>query len=391
MIALDLTRLLSRAPYPTPTGIDRVEMAYAQRLLSGQAPYCFVARNIAGGIGALPADLAVEFIVALAAMWRDGGGRAERRRIVSLAWQLRWASLGSGQKLRDALRRSGQPPVYLLVSHQKLDRARPIARLKSETGVRFVCLIHDLIPLDHPALTRRTQPSRHRRRLATVAALADAVIVNSVATRDALMPYLGDSLPPVSVAPLGVDVLDVAASVAPEAPYFVAIGTIEKRKNLDLLLDVWEQLAEGARPVPRLILVGRRGLGGGRIAARLRSFAGLATERTGLSDRATTRLLRDARALLHPSLAEGFGLPVAEALALGVPVLCSDLPALRESGGGVPDYLDLLDRAVWRRAILDHTGETPRRAAQLVRLARWRAPSWSDHFAIVDRLIAGLG
>lgn len=390
MIALDLTRLLSRAAYSTPTGIDRVEMAYAQHLISGSAMHCFVARNVVGGIGLLPAWLAGEFIAALAAMWRDGGDRAALRRTVSMAWRLRGASLVGGQSLRDALRRGDGPPLYLLVSHQKLDRQRAIARLKSAIGARFVCLIHDLIPLECPELTRAGQPRRHRRRVATVAALADAVIVNSAATRKALTPHLGYGPPPIAVAPLGVNTRNDAPSEATGAPYFIAIGTIEKRKNLGLLLDVWRQFGDRKPPIPRLILVGRRGLGGGRIAARSRSLNGLVTEPTGMSDGETARLLRGARALLHPSLAEGFGLPVAEALSLGVPVLCSDLPALRESGGGVPEYLDPLDPAAWRRTVLDYTDDTARRAAQLERLAAWRPPSWADHFATVDRLIAEL-
>jgi glycosyltransferase involved in cell wall biosynthesis len=81
---------------------------------------------------------------------------------------------------------------------------------------------------------------------------------------------------------------------------------------------------------------------------------------------------------------------VIEALASGVPVLCSDLPALRESGGGVPDYLDPADAVAWPTAILDYTASSPRREAQLARLAQWRAPRWDEHFAIVDRLLGRL-
>jgi hypothetical protein len=79
-------------------------------------------------------------------------------------------------------------------------------------------------------------------------------------------------------------------------------------------------------------------------------------------------------------------------LALGAPVLCSDIPALRETGGSVPEYLDPLDGLGWRAAILDYADEpSPRRDAQLARLAGWRPPRWSEHFAEVDRFLAQLG
>jgi hypothetical protein len=90
-----------------------------------------------------------------------------------------------------------------------------------------------------------------------------------------------------------------------------------------------------------------------------------------------------------PSFAEGFGFPVIEAFALGVPALCSDIPALRETGGSVAEYLDPLDGPGWRAAILDYAAPiSPRREAQMARLAGWQPPLWRDHFAIVGRFIA---
>jgi hypothetical protein len=62
---------------------------------------------------------------------------------------------------------------------------------------------------------------------------------------------------------------------------------------------------------------------------------------------------------------------------------------LRETGGAVPEYLDPLDGPGWRSAILDYAAEpSPRRAAQLARLAQWQPPRWQDHFASVERFIA---
>ena len=61
-----------------------------------------------------------------------------------------------------------------------------------------------------------------------------------------------------------------------------------------------------------------------------------------------------------------------------------------ESGAGIPDYLDPADDASWYQAILDYAVNSPRRQAQLARIAGWRPPSWQEHFATVDRLIGEL-
>jgi glycosyltransferase involved in cell wall biosynthesis len=391
VIALDLSRLLSRAGSATPSGIDRVELAYARHLSADGAAYCFAARNALGGIGLLPKDAAGDFVDRLVALWRDGATAGERRRIAALARWLRLAALTGTTGLRKALRVSSFPAVYLIVSHQNLDRPRPIARLKAATGARFVCLIHDLIPLDCPELTRPAQTARHGRRIAAVAALADAAIVNSAATGDALCPRLGSRRVPIAIAPLGIDLRRATPAAPSAAPYFICIGTIERRKNHELLLSVWQRLAaELAAQTPRLLLIGQRGLGGQQMTERLGALRGVVSEHSDMPDAAMAKLLGGARALLLPSLAEGFGLPVAEALSLGVPVVCSDLPALRESGGGVPDYLDPHDATAWRAAILDFATDSPRQRAQLARLSQWRPSTWREHFAIVERLIRAL-
>lgn len=391
MIALDLSRLLSRAGSATPSGIDRVELAYARHLSADAGPYCFAMRNAVDRIGLLPKTASREFVTALGALWRDGGTGAESRRVAALSRRLRLAALTGGPALRAALQKHNRRAVYLVVSHQNLDRPRLIARLKTATEARFVCLIHDLIPLDFPHLTRPGQTARHQKRVATVASFADAAIVNSAATGEALRERLGTDKFPIVVAPLGVDPPNIASPQSEAAPYFVCVGTIEARKNHALLLDVWQRLAaEHGDRAPRLLLIGQRGFGSERIVGRLTALRGLVIEYADLSDRATATLLRGARALLLPSFAEGFGLPVAEALAAGVAVLCSDLPALRETGGLVPDYLDPHDAAAWHAAIGEFVADSLRRQSQLMRLTRWQAPRWKAHFAIVNQTLAAL-
>jgi glycosyltransferase involved in cell wall biosynthesis len=180
---------------------------------------------------------------------------------------------------------------------------------------------------------------------------------------------------------------------AVKAPYFVCVGTIEARKNHLLLLNLWRQLTEMlGDSAPRLVLIGQRGWETENaidMLERCPALRGVVFESANVPDDEAARLVQGAQALLLPSFAEGFGFPLVEALTLGVPVLCSNLAAFRENGGDVPEYLDPLDGLGWRSAVIDYASpSSPRRAAQLRRLSGWTPPSWQDHFAAVEALIA---
>ena len=98
-----------------------------------------------------------------------------------------------------------------------------------------------------------------------------------------------------------------------------------------------------------------------------------------------------ARALLMPSHAEGFGLPVAEALACGVPVIASSLPVYREFAGNVPNYLEVDDESAWAALIAAYCEpEHGVRQAQLARILSWEPPTWAAHFASVESLLQAI-
>jgi glycosyltransferase involved in cell wall biosynthesis len=384
-VILDVSRLLSRAGRPVPTGIDRVELAYARRLMAGPPDgVTFAAMANWGRFASLPADPARAFLHSLDARW---SGRETQARPERFALSLHMSLLTAPSPPRTA-----GPAVYLLLSHHHLDRTALIGRIKARTGARFCCLIHDLIPIELPEYARPGQTRRHLRRVATAQSLADGVIVNSASTARALEARLaaGPRAPPVLAAPLGVETPPAASPspVGPGPPYFLALGTIEPKKNHLLLLNLWRRLAESCgEQAPHLVLVGQRGWMTRNVVDMLERsppIRRLVREHNALSDAAVEPLLRGARALLLPSFAEGFGLPVAEALLRGVPVICSDLEALREAGGEAPEYLDPLDGPAWRAAILDYAApDSPRRAAQLARIARYRPPTWDEHFGRV--------
>src|SRR5262249_7397613 len=147
--------------------------------------------------------------------------------------------------------RAERGAIYVLASHHHLDRPHVIADFKRHAGVRFACFIHDLIPLEFPEYARPGHDGRHAVRMTTAAELADMLIYNSAATRDAFAPFLAKAkrTPPERVALLGIDDVPVPRATAPaEPPYFVCVGTIEPRKNHLLLLNVWRALATELGP-----------------------------------------------------------------------------------------------------------------------------------------------
>jgi len=123
--------------------------------------------------------------------------------------------------------------------------------------------------------------------------------------------------------------------------YVLYVGTLEPRKNVDLLLDAWLALREEHGDVPPLVLVGGYGWKSRGLYARLEALAGEGVRLLGwLADDEHLRVLQAARCFVYPSLYEGFGLPAAEALACGVPTIVADTSSLPEVVGGAALLVD---------------------------------------------------
>jgi glycosyltransferase involved in cell wall biosynthesis len=131
-----------------------------------------------------------------------------------------------------------------------------------------------------------------------------------------------------------------AAAAKREKPYILFVGTIEPRKNVDVLLDAWEQLSTSLREEYDLVVAGPAGWGGPGALRRLRS--GLpGVEYLGyVAEQDLPGLTAGATAFVYPSLYEGFGLPVAQAMAAGAPVITSNLSSLPEVGGDAALLVD---------------------------------------------------
>lgn len=374
---LDVTRMAawcwSGRP---PTGLDRVCRAYARHFAHDARAVI----QIAGRARALDRDRSARLFEAF-----EGSLGSFRKTLVRV--------LAMPQSGRSVDERA----VYLNVGHSGFDRAAHWRAVEGMTAKR-VYLLHDLIPITHPQLTTPHKAARHRERVCKALARADGIVTNSHATAGDLVAFAqeqGLTPPPILAAPIAAQPLPrVGEAPASSRPYFLCIGTIEPRKNHALLLRVWQRLIERmGEDTPHLILAGKRGIGASAILSSLREDPRLqrfVAVRPGLSDKELGTLLDGGRALLFPTLAEGFGLPVVEALQAGVPVIASDLPALREGSQGIATLLDPADEDAWLDAICNHCGEGVDRARQLAAIARFRTPTWADHFEAVEEWLAKL-
>lgn len=392
-IVFDLSRLLSRAYFTTPTGIDRVEYAYAVELLKRVPERLrFSAVHPAGGYyGRLEIGAVRQFLAFTQARWQtsdhvEADVRAQAIRHL-FALRPRAVPVALGQR------------VYIQASPHHLEDTKLVRSILRTERARFVTLVHDVIPLTHPEFARPNGAAEHARRVRTIDALADGIIGNSQATLDALAPHLTPRKGRIQrVAHLGCEWGEEAppvSAIAEARPYFLCIATIEPRKNHLLLLNIWRRMVEqmGDR-APQLILIGRRGWENENVIdvlERSTVLPGHVLEEADVDDRRLAQLLAGARAVLQPSFAEGYGMPVAEALAAGVPVIASNIQALREVGGDVPEYLDPIDGLGWLSMVLDYARpDSGRRAAQFDRMLGWSPVGWDRHIEIVLDVIDSL-
>jgi len=230
-----------------------------------------------------------------------------------------------------------------------------------------VMTVHDLAFLREPGLYTARAAAALGRVVREAVDRCAAFLVPSEATARDCRELLG--VDRVFVTPLGVDPAPPAPSPPPATPYLLCLGTLEPRKNHLRLLRAFARLGDG----PELHLVGRRGWMCDDVLA-LAARTPRVVVRGHLPEPELRAALAGATALVYPSLREGFGLPVLEANAAGIPALTSDREPLRTDAALCVDPLD-------EDAIVDGlrriVGDTTLREALRVRgRARARDHSW---------------
>ncbi len=321
-------------------GIDCSCVAKAER--TGVARYCVsLLHALAGELGE------ADRVVTLYRMSRLG--------------KRRWFEAAPDERFSRGYFQDGvpvMPPRRLDVAHG------PDLRPPRIPGVPAVSTVHDLSALDVPGIASPEFQERKRAALADAAQRAAAILCISEFTRDAFLGRFPAAAARTRVVPLGLAprfrpqapeaVAEVLGRLGVRAPYLLFVGQIAARKNLGPLLDAFLALRE--RPALgdlELVLAGPVQTGGDEILARVAAAGvGRAVHVTGfVGDDVLPALYTGAAAFCFTSLAEGFGLPLLEAMACGCPVVAADAGATAGTAGDAALLVPPADPGALRDAL----------------------------------------
>ncbi len=276
--------------------------------------------------------------------------------------------------------------------------------LAIDCGGPTVATMHDLSVLEHPQWHPPDRVAMWETGLEASLGATTLWIADSQFTCGRMIELLG--IPPerITVASLAARPLAASPSEpARQAPpnelpshYFLCVGTIEPRKNLLVLLDAWREFLAGGRGDWRLIIAGGIGWGSSDFFRSIQEHpaAGQVLWARHLADAGLAQLLSGADALVLPSLYEGFGLPILEAMAAGTPVICSEIPAFVEVAGSAAARVPPQDVSGWVRTLRRAAAE-PQWLASLAEQGTRRAADFSwercarQHCDVLAR-VAGL-
>jgi glycosyltransferase involved in cell wall biosynthesis len=383
------------------TGVDRVELAYFQRFVGDEGPLFGLARTSLGYI--LLDRSGMQQLLMRITQEQPFGTATPIARILhrtnhALARaesDLRRFSLARARKrnLGPMLKRHLPNRIaYYNTGHSNITSSL-FRGIRDVPSARIFVLLHDTIPLDFPQFQRTGTVEQFREKLRLVQANADVIICNSEATRADTVRHMSacGSVPALCVAHLGhtPNCLPIGDSMAaPDIlnPFFLCLGTIEPRKNHKLLLDIWTgPLREiMGHDLPHLVICGSRGWRNEDVFEQLDSLAEKSDhihEYAGLDDAVINVLMKRSAGLLFPSFAEGFGLPLIEAAALGTPILCNTLPVIHEVLADIPIYAEVSDSYSWASKIANLARQDGNR--DKYRKITHSPPTWDQHFNVV--------
>jgi glycosyltransferase involved in cell wall biosynthesis len=255
---------------------------------------------------------------------------------------------------------------------------------------RFVVTVHDIAFHFFPEIYSKSARRYHNFAVKSAISFARKIIVPSQATKLDLVKYYKAKPSQIEVVHHGVDLTRFKPATQKEVdlpldikqPYILFIGRIESKKNIKTLIQAYALLRQEAKITHQLVLAGKPGFGYDEIEAEIQKLPPNINQdiiETGyISDQMYTTLLQQADIFVYPSLYEGFGLPVLEAMAAGVPVIASNtssLPEIVGQAGILANPKKAFDFAAALSRIIHHPEE--KRALIKKGLVRAQEFTWS--------------
>ena len=248
----------------------------------------------------------------------------------------------------------------------------PTFRAPFSTSMPLVVTVLDLAVLRHPGMFNQWSRRYSRFAVPRVVQAASAVITISEFTKSEVVDVLGTPAEKVHAIPIAVEAPFTADGPHAEGDYVLAVGTLEPRKNLGRVVEAAKRIGAELR------VVGAEGWGG----VRVDGWVGR------VSDEELAALYRGARVVAYPSLYEGFGLPVLEAMACGAPVVTSRGGATEEVAGSAGVLVDPLDVDSIAAGLVE--AATRRDELRAAGLERAKAFSWdrvaSETWAVYENV-----
>lgn len=331
-------------------------------------PLTGVGNYVRGALGGIVEAAGGAHEVVAFAPTSPAGRKAIPRALAGIDVELRLVPLPFSQRWRDAWSRLGRLPLERVLGPFDVFHYSDWMYPPQRSGVRATT-VHDLVPLRFPEWVTPKTRSMHGAKYADTARTADVIFVNSAFTGRDVVERLGVAEERIAVAHPGTKPVFRPEGECADLgrPYLLTVATLEPRKNLQALVEAHRLLGGD------LLLAVAGGTGWGE-APELR---GENVVRLGfVSDEELARLYRGAAAAVYPSRFEGFGMPITEAMACGVPVVASAHPSMDEASGEAALRADPDDPAAIAAAVEEALGRRDELAAAGVAHASrftWRA------------------
>ncbi|XAK46940.1 glycosyltransferase [Campylobacter coli] len=257
----------------------------------------------------------------------------------------------------------------------------------------MIYFCHDIIPILYPEYTAdgKIAFEQHSCMMKLMLWSADLIFTTSQAVKQDVLSYsqeIGVHPPKVVAKEIGAEenFLKIRWSKQDYHKHFIYVGTFEPRKNHILLFLAWKKLYSILQEkTPMLYIIGRKGWlidwldryfevepNVSRFVKRLEN----------IQDSQLEKLMLESYATLNPSYTEGWGMPVAESVSMGIPTVCSDIPAYHESSQECAIFLSPLNVDIWVDTILDILNDRVIFPDHV-----YKIPTWKEYFAEIDEIL----